>query len=368
MRFEPFALERWLPRAASAEISMSGANSVPLRYRDLIQSLDLEGEILYRSTRGSLRLREEIAAQYPGRAIDPEEILVTTGTAEANFLMLSSLLEPGDEMLLVVPTYLQSVGIARAMGAEVKTVSLDEKAGWKLSMDAFEAAISPKTKAIFLTNPNNPTGSRLDGPTLRAICRLADRVGAYVVSDEALRGLEADGLMAPSPVEFYERGASTGSLSKIGLGGIRVGWVVGSRSLVEQCWVHKDYTTLAHSGLGEVLAELALEPENINRFRLRAREFVREHSALLMEWIERRAEVLSCVRPLAGGSAFPALHLSMDAITFCEQALQQVSVALSPGDYFGAPMHIRVRYGVRRAVLDEGLSRLDKLLAGLSRR
>jgi aspartate/methionine/tyrosine aminotransferase len=365
MKFEPFALERWLPRASSAEISMSGANSVPLQYRDLIQSVDLEGEILYKSTRGSLKLREEIAAQYAGRTIDPEEILVTTGTAEANFLVLSSLLEPEDELLVIVPTYLQSVGIGRAMGATIKTVSLEEKEGWTLSLDGLEAAISPKTKAIFITNPNNPTGSRIDTPTLQAICDLASRVGAYVISDEALRGLEADGVMAPSPIELYERGVSTGSLSKIGLGGIRIGWVIGSRSLVDQCWVHKDYTTLAHSGLGEVLAELALEPRTIARFRVRAREFVREHNALLMEWIESHADMLSCVRPLAGGSAFPALHLSMDAVTFCERALQEVSVALSPGDYFGAPMHLRIRYGVRRAVLNEGLSRLDKFLAGL---
>ncbi|OFW63515.1 MAG: hypothetical protein A2Y74_00930 [Actinobacteria bacterium RBG_13_63_9] len=365
MRFEPFALERWLPIASSAEISMAGANSVPLQYRDLIDSLDLTAEILYRSTRGSLKLREEIAAQYPGRKVNADEILVTTGTAEANFLLLSRLLEPGDDFVLVVPTYLQSVGIAQAMGAAVRTVGLDEKEGWMLPLDELEAAISPKTKAIMITNPNNPTGSMFDPAMLKAICGLADRVGAYVIGDEALRGLEAEGTMSPSPTELYERGFSTGSLSKIGLGGIRVGWIVGPQAIIEHCWAHKDYTTLAHSGLGEVLAELALEPQNIERFRERARGFVRENSAIVIEWIGRHAEAFSCVRPVAGGSAFPALRLPLDAVTFCQRALERVSVSLSPGDYFAGPDHLRIRFGTRRDVLLEGLRRLDEFLACL---
>jgi len=363
MRFEPFALERWLPIASSAEISMAGANSVPLQYQDLLDSLDLTAEILYRSTRGSLKLREEIAAQYPGRKVDPDQILVTTGTAEANFLLLSSLLEPGDDFVLVVPTYLQSVGIAHAMGATVRTVGLDENVGWALPLDELEAAISPKTKAIMITNPNNPTGSMFVPATLKAICRVADRVGAYVIGDEALRGLEAEGTMSPSPTELYERGFSTSSLSKIGLGGIRIGWIVGPRAIVEQCWAHKDYITLAHNGLGEALAELALEPRTIERFRERARGFLRENGAILIEWMESHAEAFSCVRPVAGGSAFPALRLPLDAVSFCQRALERVSVSLSPGDYFAGPDHLRIRFGTRRDVLLEGLRRLDRFLA-----
>ena len=364
MKFEPFGLERWLPMVSSAEINLSGALSVPLQYRDLIEGLDLDKEIGYRSTRGSLKLREQIAGLYAKRRIDPDEVLVTTGTAEANFLLLSSLVEPGDEFLLVVPTYLQAIGVTQAFGGKVTTVGLHEDEGWKLHLDELQAAISPRTKAIMITNPNNPTGSWFDPGTVEAICNLASSVGAYVIADEALRGLESGNVMAPSPMELYERGLSTGSLSKIGLSGIRLGWVVGPRAVVEQCWAHKDYTTLAHSGLSELFAEVALEPKNIDRFRVRARSFVREHSGILMEWVHRHSGALSCVHPVAGGSAFPALQLSLDAITFCRQALQQVSVALSPGEYFGAPKHFRIRYGARREVLLEGLSRLDKFLAG----
>jgi aspartate/methionine/tyrosine aminotransferase len=265
----------------------------------------------------------------------------------------------------VVPTYVQSIGIAHAFGAKVKTVSLHEEEGWKLHLDELEAEMSPRTKAVMITNPNNPTGSWVDRGTISAICRLAERVGAYVIADEALRGLEAGDVMAPSPAELYERGVSTGSLSKIGLSGIRLGWVLGPRAVVEQCWVHKDYTTLAHGGLSELLAEIALEPANIQRFRARGRDYVRQHSAILMDWVERHRGVLSCASPVAGGSAFPALHLPLDAITFCREALKQVSVALSPGEYFAAPKHFRIRFGARRPVLLEGLARLDHFLAGL---
>lgn len=364
MRFEPFELERWLP-AISAEINLAGALAVPLQYRDIIDGFDLGQTVSYNSTRGSLKLREKVSGLYASGKIHAENVLITTGTAEANFLLLSTLLNPGDEFILVTPSYLQSMGLARAMGALVKTVGLHEEAGWRLDLDELEAAFSPKTKAVLVTNPNNPTGSRVDEGVMGAICRIADRFGAFVIADEALRGLEVSGVAAPSPAELYERGLSTGSMSKIGLSGIRIGWIVGPREVVDQCWTRKDYTTLAHSGLGETLAESALEPRTYERIRTRARNFVREQSSILMEWVERNSRVLTCVRPLAGGSAFPAYNVDVDSVSLCRRAEQEVSVALAPGDCFGASRHFRIRHGAPLGTLQEGLSRLDRFFASL---
>lgn len=364
MKLERFKLERWLPEL-SVEINLAGALCVPLKYRDLIEGLDLDRDVTYGDTMGSPKLREGLVALFPGTGIHPDQVLITNGTAEANFLLLTSLLEEGDEFVLVVPSYLQSAGLARALGARVRLVSLHEGEGWKLHLDGLEAAVSPRTKVIMVTNPNNPTSSRLDAATLAAICNLAGRVGAYVVADEALKGLEADEVVAPSPAELYERGVSTGSLSKVGLSGIRIGWIVGPRDVVANCWAHKDYTTLAHGGFSETLAEVALQPENIARLRARARGFIREHRAILMEWIGRKGRTLSCVAPVAGATAFPEYQGDLDSVTFCERVRREVSVGLSPGDFFGGPKHFRIRFGLPRPVLVEGLSRLDRVLAEL---
>ncbi|MFQ5710478.1 MAG: aminotransferase class I/II-fold pyridoxal phosphate-dependent enzyme, partial [Candidatus Geothermarchaeales archaeon] len=197
----------------------------------------------------------------------------------------------------------------------------------------------------------------------RAICEVAEDVGAYVVCDEILRGTEVDGVMTPSIVDLYERGICTMSLSKLGLAGLRIGWIVADEETVEGCWSYKDYTSLSHSSLTERLAIIALQRGNFEKILDRARGIIRRNLKVFSEWMRRHDHALSWVEPRAGATAFPEYGLNIDSYEFCERLLREENLLLSPGDLFQFPRHIRIRYaGHDGETLTKALERLHAFL------
>ena len=358
MRFEPFALERWLLQSSAYDLASAGISR--LRLDEVIGGIDPGSLLSYGLTNGSDAIRSGVATLYAGAV--GREVLITTGTAEANFLALYALLEPGDEVVALNPTYMQHRGIAQSLGAEVRVIELREEEGWKLDMDELRRQITDRTRVVALVNPNNPVGSVISSDEMGAICDMAGRFGAWVLCDGALRGTETDGHLAASPVEFHERGIATGSLTKLGMPGIRVGWLVAEPGLVAKCWALKDYVTLSHSGLGEQIAIAALDPGKLDGFMARARQRVREHSAVVAEWIAEMEPLVSWTRPTAGHTAFPRYTLGMDSVRLCQRLLSEEDVLLTPGDYFHSPGHFRLRYSGDREALDGGLRRLESFL------
>ncbi len=362
MRLEPFGLERWLLNPCKYDLASAGI--VKLRLKDIISEIDFDMVMSYGVTRGSELIRQRIAELFSG--VDKDSVLVTSGTAEANFLTLYRLLERGDEFLTVLPTYMHMIGLAKSLGAKVKSCHLKENEGYTLDIEEFKEKITDKTKVVCLVNPNNPTGSIISSPQMRAICEIAEDVGAWVLCDGALRGLEIDGNRAPTPVENYEKGIATGSLSKIGLSGLRLGWLIADEKLVEECWAYKDYTTLSHSGIGEYLGAVALKRENISRFIGRARETVKSHSAILCNWVSENSRVARGIPSKAGHTAFLKYDLDIDSRDLCLQLLKAKEVLVSPGAFFGSPRHLRVRYSCEKEDLLEGLARLSEFLESRS--
>jgi len=361
MRYEPFELERWLA-TRKGKHNLSGLGPPGVKLSEIIPLQELDNELLYGDTRGSEELRTLVAQTYEG--IDSNNVLATTGTAEANFLTLTSLLEPDDEAVLIVPTYFQAHGIVQRLGAHAKLVSLDEEQGFAVPLENVKNALSAKTKLIFYTNPNNPTGATMPNEDVRALCEMAEERQAFVVCDEVLRGLEMDGNVSASPVGMYERGISTASLSKLGIRGIRIGWLAALDSkLIQQAWGLKDYTTLSHSGLSERIATAAMKPERLRWLRDRAQKSFRDGRTLLMNWINENSSVLSCVRPSAGGSAFPQYFAEMNSIAFGESLLNEEDVLIAPGSYFGSDKHFRIKLVAddRRRLL-EGFARISRFL------
>jgi aspartate/methionine/tyrosine aminotransferase len=342
MRFEPFELERWLS-SHSGKYNFAGVNPPPVKIADLVAEVDPDTLLTYGPTCGSPELREEISQLYSN--LPSESILLTNGTAEANFLVANAIFDQGDELVVVTPNYLQMLGIARANGVKVRVTPLREEENYKPNLKEIGELVSPRTKAIFVTNPNNPTGATLSSTDIRAICEIAETHGAYVIFDEVIRGLELDGNVSVSPVEIYERGISTASISKLGLLGLRIGWVAANEQLIGECWKIKDYTTLSHSGLSEHLATIALQEKNVERLRARARNVFNHNISVLRGWLRECDQELRCVIPTAGGSAFPRYSAELDSYDFCERILHETGVLLSPGDCFGSPKHFRLRYG-----------------------
>jgi len=348
----------------TCKYDLAGSVIKSLKLKEILPNLDGDIELMHGPTNGSEELRTGVSQLYSN--LDKENVLIVNGTTEGNFLAMSWLLEPGDEMILGgVPTYLQGAGLAEALGARVKYFRLDEEQDYRINVDSLNRLVSRKTKAIMIISPNNPTGSRFSAEEVRGICEVAEDANAYVLADEVLRHTELDGTPSLSPSEIYERGISTGGLSKLGLAGLRTGWLVAERELVKGIWAQKDYTTLANPILSDHVAAIALQKDNIRRIVRRAREICEENWRVFSGWLAKHRHVLKCVTPLAGAVAFPRYELDVDSVEFCKRLMKEKDVMLTPGDYFMAPKHFRIQYaGTDAKTLEEALGLFSEFLTG----
>jgi aspartate/methionine/tyrosine aminotransferase len=179
---------------------------------ELIERL-LRVELNYAYANGNPVLRRNIAALYDGATLD--NVLVTIGAIEANYNTIYALLSPEDEIVVMIPNYMQIWGIARNRGLRLKTFSLREDAGWAPDLAELEEAVSRETRLIAVCNPNNPTGRILTQQEMDAIINIADRVGAWILADEVYAGAERlTDEQAPSFYGRYDRVIAIGSLSK----------------------------------------------------------------------------------------------------------------------------------------------------------
>jgi aspartate/methionine/tyrosine aminotransferase len=361
LEFKEFELERWLSETRfNCDIDLSSSVITHFKYNELIGGEDLDMPIRIGPTDGIEMLREEISKLYPG-VVNAAGVLVTHGCAEANFLLLNYLIKPGDECVFIVPNYMQAWGILKALKAKVKLIHLVEKSSYKINIDELNEMVSNKTKAILLTNPNNPTGARLTLNELKAICQIAEDINAYVIGDEVLCGLEIDGIKTASVVEIYEKGISTRSVSKLGLSGLRVGWIATRDPvIVKGCWIIKDYTSLGNSFFNQHVALVALR--NLNKINQRNRQLLSDRAGLLMKAVEQNRDFVSCIKPEAGSTALIKYSLDVNSVEFCRKLIEKKRVAVSPGDYFKAPKSFRILYGTDANKLENGLERIVEFI------
>ncbi len=370
MRIEPFELERWQSIWENrVEVNLSESGVHPFTPRELLgddaASL-LDERLHYTQTNGTEALRARVAALHRGAGA--EHVEVTNGGAEANFVALWEILEPGDEMIAQTPVYAQILGLARSLGATVKPWPLRADRAtrrWVADLDVLPALVTPRTKLIAICNPNNPTGARLGARDLDAIAAVARDAGAWILSDEIYRGAELDGRETESMWGRAERVVVTGGLSKAyGLPGLRIGWIVGPPDFVDRCWGRHDYVTIAPSALSDRCARAALEPKRRAAILERTRRIVRENAEIVGAWIEERRGRVDGFLPEAGAVSFLRLPEDMDALALAERARVERSLLLVPGDHFGTPGHLRIGFGPPADVLREGLARLAALLEG----
>jgi aspartate/methionine/tyrosine aminotransferase len=374
MKLETFALERfqsiWENRVAW-NVSESGVH--PLRVSEVadtqaLRDAVLEQELGYPQTNGTVELRERIAAMYPGAT--HEHVQVTNGGSEANCILLMHLVQPGDEIVFMTPNYMQASGLARALGATVRPWRLRETgsgddARWRPDLAELEGLVNARTRAILLCNPNNPTGARIDAATLDSVCRVAARVGAWVIDDEIYRGAERDAEYSPTVWGRYERAVVSSGLSKAyGLPGLRIGWIVAPPALISELWGVHDYTTIAPGGINDRVARIALTPEKREILIARTRGIVRANYPLVRRWIERQ-EGLSHIAPEAGAIVFVKHQHSMRSSELTERLRQERSVLLVPGDFFDMDGYLRIGFGSDPKYLESALTLIGEFLASV---
>lgn len=293
-----------------------------------------------------------------------ENVVVTTGTSEANYLAITSLVSPGDEVVIVMPNYMQLHGLATGLGARVREVWLREERGWTIDLDALATAVNARTKAICVCTPNNPTGQALSRAEIARVVEIAARHGAWIIADEVYRGAE---LSSDESASFSGRGERiivTGGLSKVyGLPGLRVGWIVAPPDAVQLALRLKDYTTIAPATLSELLAEIALE----RRAKLleRARFLLNERWPALEEWAATHARDLHWTAPQAGAICFFSYRFPVESMALVDRLIREYSTMVVPGSQFHAERHLRIGFGMEPRILHAGLAAIDRLLTAL---
>jgi aspartate/methionine/tyrosine aminotransferase len=325
-------------------------------------SLDWNGV----SFQGLPQLRERVIAQAGLQGLcTADDVLITAGAAEANYLCFRQLLQAGDEIVTETPGWPQAAVMARAIGAKLVTVTRHEEDGWRLDLDALARAVNDKTRLIFLSNPNNPTGQLMTGPELQHAADIAARVGAWLLVDEVYAGLEWAGLRAPSIAGIYPRGITTGSVSKgLGLQGLRTGWMIcRDPAMIMDAVIARENASEIMNILGEHIAEIALRPERMGAAMVQARAAGAENLARLDRFVAEEPR-LSWVRPMAGLIGLARLQ-GETAELFARRLLAApYRTFLLPGTAYDQPAHVRLGVGGGAAVrLDQGLARLSACLA-----
>ncbi len=371
MKLKPFEMERWQSTWENrVELNLSESGVHPMTLLELMElagadpKLLLDQRLVYNQSNGTEELRERIALLYPGATVD--NVLVTNGGAEANFVAAWSLLESDDVAVMEVPNYMQLWGASQAFARELRPFRLLESRGWSPDLDELNAALAGGAKLIIVTQPNNPTGAILEAAEIDAIVAAADRVGAWILADEIYNGAELDGVRAPSFWGRYDRLVVTAGLSKAyGLPGLRIGWAVGPAEFIARLWSYKDYTTIGPGALSDLCARLALDPATRPRIHERTRRILRENLPPLTGWLAARPDIFHYREPRAGAIVYVRYAFEINSSQLAQRLKDEQSVLIVPGDHFQMDGYMRLGYGLPKSELEEALDRIETVLRSL---
>jgi aspartate/methionine/tyrosine aminotransferase len=370
MRIETFDMERMQSTWENiVDYDMSESGIRPLTLRELTtMGFDLDGfldePLGYSQSNGTIELRQRIAALYPGAGID--HIEVTNGTSEANYLIALSQIEPGDVVAMQVPNYMQMWGVARSLGADVRAFSLRPDQAWEPDWQELERAVTRETRLVYLSNPNNPTGSILSDAAMQRIVDRCEQTGTWLLADEVYLGAEIDGPRTRSFWGMSDRVIVTSGLSKAyGIPGVRIGWIVGPPAVVAQCWSQHDYITIGPNKLSDRVACSAVEHANRERCYARTGELLRHNLPIVRDWVASFDGRLTWTEPRAGAIGLMKYAADTPSLTIADRIRVGQSTLIVPGSQVGVEGHIRVWLGGRETFLKEGLRRIGAELTAL---
>ena len=370
MKIKTFAVEDWMNRyevGAKYNIAETCVDSVSADelfaltgedgarfWKDFSARRLTYGDIL-----GAPAFREGISRLY--RTVKPEEIITCHGAAGANHHLFYSLVEPGDRVVSIAPSYQQLTSIPESFGADLQILPLRPENNWLPDVEELRALCTPGTRLICINNPNNPTGALMDGALLRQIVEIAESCGAYLLCDEVYRHLtQADG-WSESVADLYDKGISVSSMSKVfSLAGLRLGWIAAHDEALRRALVeHRDYDLISCGMFDEALAAVALR--HADKMLERNRAVVRDNLKLLDAWVESEGRI-SYIRPKSGTTALMFYDYDLPSELFCERMYRETGAFVVPGGCFGVEKSVRIGYANNAKTLREGLDAVSAFL------
>jgi aminotransferase len=330
-----------------------------------------QGVTSYTSNKGLQPLREtlarHLAEHYHLTYNSDDEIIITSGVSEALDIAIRAIVNPGDEVLIAEPCYVSYAPCVTLAGGIPVPVECTEQDRFKLNPDSLLEKVTPKTKALMINFPNNPTGAVMNRADLKAIADIVTDNDLLLISDEVYSELTYEGThVATATVgDLWQRTITLNGFSKAyAMTGWRVGYLCAPKEICEAALKIHQYVMLCAPVMGQVGALEALrsaeEEKNnmVNEYRLRRNMFVAGLNRI----------GLSCHVPDGAFYAFPSVKgTGLSDVEFAERLLKEERVAVVPGSVFGAggAYHLRCAYAVSRKQLSEALSRMETFISGL---
>jgi aspartate/methionine/tyrosine aminotransferase len=366
MNFEIFELERnqsLFENEVDYNLSESGVH--PLKLSEILtrdeQDELLNTNLFYGYTNGTPQLRQRVADMY-GSSITIKNVLITSGSAEANFLAVMTQLEPGDEIVYMVPNYLQIYHLARSFGIKVINLPIRQDLGWQWDLDELRSVITPKTKMIAVCNPNNPTGALMSDDVMDGVIEIAQEADCWLLSDEVYRGAELDGVECRSFAGATDKTIMNAGLSKAySLPGLRLGWSVGSEEYINRAWSFHDFTVINVAYLSDWVASRILEYDRRKKILNRTKDHLNHNLNMLCDWAEH-VPALTITRPKAAAITFAKMNIPMSSEEFVFTLRDNYSVLLTAGKWHGMEGFVRFGYGTPADYVQSGLDRIKTFL------
>lgn len=319
--------------------------------------IDLSNVCLrYGFHKGKPELRKLIAEDY---GVDYNRVVVTTGASEAIFTVMASVTRHGDHVVIEHPNYPSLYEVPYGLGCRVEYLRLRYEDGFKPNLGELEDLIKPETKLVALTHPNNPTGSMISKRELEKLIELVERKGVYLLFDETYRELSLNGKLPPAAT-LSDRVISVSTMSKAyGLPGIRIGWVVASKEIIDSVCAVREQLTICNSIIGEEIALSVLKrKEEILREVLSR---VKENIRFLKDWMSKQDD-LDWIPPEGGVVCFPRLKINASSMEFCKRLIEEYKTFTVPGECFEFKGHFRIGFGGDSAELRSGLENVGKVI------
>ena len=361
MRIDNFKVEDWFNKyeklskydmadTCVESLSLDGLFEI-IGNREEHLSQIMTRKLNYGDIQGSERLHNAIRSLYNNSS---HKITVTHGAIGANNLVMKSIIEKGDKVVSIIPTYQQHYSIPKSLGADVKIVFLKEENHWLPDLEELREAVGNNTKLICMNNPNNPTGSVMPEEILKEIVKIAGVNNSYVLCDEVYRGLEHNGQISKSIVDLYSKGISTGSMSKLfSLAGLRLGWIVAPNEAMEKIIIHREYDTISVSIPDDFFSSLAIE--NKDKIIKRNLSKILDGKKIISDWVNSESHI-TWVEPKGGTTTLLKYDLNMSSVDLCKKLLNDTGVLFLPASTLEMEGYLRAGYCNDVSKLEKGLN------------
>jgi aspartate/methionine/tyrosine aminotransferase len=358
MKLPDFLVEQWMnDYEGQAVYNLTDTCVKPLQLQQLL-ALDvncmLESiKLDYGVITGDPLLKKEIIKLYQNAS--PEEVTTVQGCLLANQLVMETLLKPGDRVLAYAPSYQQFQSLPESYGCTVELLPLKEEKGWLPREQDLEAAFQKPVRLVILNNPNNPTGTLFPDAYLKKLIALAKSQDAWILADEVYRDPAY-----PSLSDQYEKAVSTASLSKMySLAGLRLGWIRGSKELIHEINVRRDYEMISTGPLADRLGAIALQ--HSEELLQRSRGIIEDNCKVIRTWLRQEPRA-ALVMPETGTVSLLKYTAPVHSRELAAGLLKKYGVFFVPGSCFGCENHLRLGLTADAGTMAKGLQMLSRYL------